>query len=55
MTVNGAEMLGAASFSRRAGIPSSPVLFDVLSSLSYIDNEQTQLILVSKRTKIDLN
>ena len=31
MTVSGAEMLGAASFSRRAGIPSSPVPFDVLS------------------------
>ena len=35
MAVSGAEMLGAASFSRRAGIPSSPVPFDVLSSLSW--------------------
>ena len=35
MTVSGAEMLGAASFSRRAGIPSSPVPFDVFSSLSW--------------------
>ena len=35
MTVSGAEMLGAASFSKRAGIPSSPVPFDVLSSLSW--------------------
>ena len=35
MTDSGAEMLGAASFSRRAGIPSSPVPFDVLSSLSW--------------------
>ena len=34
MAVSEAEMLGAASFSRRAGIPSSPVPFDVLSSLS---------------------
>ena len=35
MTVSGAEMLGAASFSKRAGIPSSPVPFDVLGSLSW--------------------
>ena len=35
MTVSGAEMLEAASFSRRAGIPPSPVPFDVLSSLSW--------------------
>ena len=35
MTVSGAEMLRVASFSRRAGIPSSPVPFDVLSSLSW--------------------
>ena len=35
MAVSGADMLGAASFSRRAGIPSSPVPFDVLSSLSW--------------------
>ena len=34
MAVSEAEMLGAASFSRRAGIPSSPVPVDVLSSLS---------------------
>ena len=34
MTVSGTEMLGAASFSKRAGIPSSPVPLDVLSSLS---------------------
>ena len=30
MAVSGAEMLEAASFNRRAGIPSSPILFDVL-------------------------
>ena len=35
MAVSGAEMLGAASFSRRAGIPSSRVPFDVLSRLSW--------------------
>ena len=35
MAVSEAEMLGAASFSRRAGIPSSPVPVDVLSSLSW--------------------
>ena len=35
MAVSRAEMLGAASFSRRAGIPSSPVPVDVLSSLSW--------------------
>ena len=35
MAVSGAEMLGAASVSRRAGIPSSPVPFDVLSRLSW--------------------
>ena len=35
MAVSGAEMLGAASYSKRAGIPSSPVPFDVLSSLSW--------------------
>ena len=34
MGVSGAEMLGAASFSERAGIPSSPTPFDVFSSLS---------------------
>ena len=34
MGVSGAEMLGAASFSERAGIPSSPAPFNVLSSLS---------------------
>ena len=35
MTVSGAVMPGASSFSKRAGIPSSPVPFDVLSSLSW--------------------
>ena len=35
MAVSGAEMLGAASFSRRADIPSSTVPVDVLSSLSW--------------------
>ena len=35
MIVSRAEMLGAASFSKRAGIPSSPVPFDVLGSLSW--------------------
>ena len=34
MAVSGAEMLEAASFNIRAGIPSSPVPFDVLSNLS---------------------
>ena len=35
MAVSGAEMLEAASWNRRAGIPSSPVPFDVLSNLSW--------------------
>ena len=35
MAVSGAEMLEAASFNRRAGIPSSPILFDVLTNLSW--------------------
>ena len=35
MAVSGTEMLGVASVSRRAGIPSSPVPFDVLSRLSW--------------------
>ena len=35
MAVSGAEMLEAPSFNRRAAIQPSPVLFDVLSNLTW--------------------